>query len=1145
MRGGEGDSSDTAWGGDRPSTWAPESALLATGISDASGSPLPSAALSTCISGSPTAGRARELWEIPGWEVPFQLRRSADRPRGGASGLCRQLVRRLATAMKREMEHRDDTESSENDEVTEILESETTDPEKRKYNDEYHRHSKKRKTVDSLKPPTVQELNMLRETENLFNSNLFRMQIEEMLKEIQMKTKYKNLFNDWLSEFKSYILGLEDLSEYDLADESWLENLTVKPPVCLKPATDNGKFKFVCPEDVTVAGSFNINACLGPMYTIDLHLHIPEAFFNQKTDQINLRFDRKRAFYLTILAESLNGSSLIEEINFVEANGCIFKPLLELKPSGKLGRHVRILLWPVTSPSALVLPRLRPGRGNIRSNWFFQSHISAQSDWTKDGISLGSNSNGPMISDFHEHFEVVFVDASGFCNLCAHMRKEVYMQVKIASAQAVSLLDTSTSQNFQALFMIPVEFVQCHDVIIRFDKDCDLVKSVEKNCTLKQKLDQTGWMLPLLLDLVLPYLEKGLGERVNSIGFLLPKVQRWACCDLPPSPSCISVPLILGLRLNVSQAFERLQRGPGADQPEAEVFRSFWGTLSQLRRFRDGSICEAVLWSPQHPVCEQVVHFVLGNHVGLPQNSYKYFATHTDCFLDAPREVASNLPLGGEAAVQAVITSFDTLTKQLRGLSDMTLSVNTVQGISPLFRYADVFPPVVQRRKKETNSSSNENSLNFSSCKNLPQYHAPVEAVMTLELSGKWPQNLEAVRRLKAAFCVQMAKALRKECKLCAQAHIDFVDIWKDGFVFRIWLAALKEVSLMKQRVDALGVVGYHDTPETMALEQKLVLLPKLTSSLHGLHQQFPGSGPTVCLAKRWLSSQLMGPPHFPDLVIELLVAYLFVSPEPFYPPVQSQLGLLHFLRLVSSTDWLTVPIIVNLNSEFTRERIAELETQFHSSRQSLPPLFLATPYDRSVSQCTRTAPTLQMLMRLGTLASEALKMFQEQLLVSKQPYLLPIFRPNLEEYDVIIKLKIAKLNRIHQSIDPKDTGNFCPLRGYRNQLEEPIPIVDFDPVQFYLAELREGYGNYALFFHDQYGGNIIGVVWKPLITQTQDFKVSLIGGHKPVQKSQMVLNLDAILEDFQIIGSGLVTSVNAKTRRTTNPQEISCRDIT
>lgn len=75
---------------------------------------------------------------------------------------------------------------------------------------------KKRKKTgkDLYKPPTADELNQLRETENLYHSNLFRLEIEEILNEVKLAKKYKTLFNCWFSTLKECIDSIEETKEY-------------------------------------------------------------------------------------------------------------------------------------------------------------------------------------------------------------------------------------------------------------------------------------------------------------------------------------------------------------------------------------------------------------------------------------------------------------------------------------------------------------------------------------------------------------------------------------------------------------------------------------------------------------------------------------------------------------------------------------------------------------------------------------------------------------------------------------------------------------------------------------------------------------------------------------------------------------------
>lgn len=78
---------------------------------------------------------------------------------------------------------------------------------------------KKKKFENNLyKQPTVEELNQLRETENLFHSNLFRLQIEEVLNEVRLKDKYKALFEIWFGKLKAAIESIEETEEVPVSN---------------------------------------------------------------------------------------------------------------------------------------------------------------------------------------------------------------------------------------------------------------------------------------------------------------------------------------------------------------------------------------------------------------------------------------------------------------------------------------------------------------------------------------------------------------------------------------------------------------------------------------------------------------------------------------------------------------------------------------------------------------------------------------------------------------------------------------------------------------------------------------------------------------------------------------------------------------
>jgi len=56
--------------------------------------------------------------------------------------------------------------------------------------------------------------------------------------------------------------------------------------------------------------------------------------------------------------------------------------------------------------------------------------------------------------------------------------------------------------------------------------------------------------------------------------------------------------LTVGLLIDPANAFRPVDMGPAAnDTINAKAFRAFWGNKSEIRRFQDGSIVEAVVWT--------------------------------------------------------------------------------------------------------------------------------------------------------------------------------------------------------------------------------------------------------------------------------------------------------------------------------------------------------------------------------------------------------------------------------------------------------------------------------------------------------------------------------------------------------------------
>ncbi|XP_048360666.1 nucleolar protein 6 [Sphaerodactylus townsendi] len=654
---------------------------------------------------------------------------------------------------------------------------------------------------------------------------------------------------------------------------------------------------------------------------------------------------------------------------------------------------------------------------------------------------------------------------------------------------------------------------------------------------LNELLDHGGNYIAATLPFLLRLLERGLARRILLLTHSLPQVPPWPI-DADPPKHKDSGSLSFGLLLSPDFATSVLEKGPEADRPEAVEFRTFWGQRSELRRFQDGSICEAVLWnaanqSEKRFVPAQVIRHLLQLHMDIPESAICYTGTLLESVIKLGREPAGT----GEEAMMDVVRSYDDLSRKLWNLEGLPLTVTAVQGTHPALRYTDVFPPVPMKPDYAYYAwNKDRESLVPLAAKPCPAYISPMRVICHMEGSGQWPQDKEAIRRIKAAFQLQLAELLHQQHQLLCRPGPTYTDVYKDGYVFRLQVAYHREPQILKEVVTPEGMLKYQDTEESLRLELETLHLPFLTSSLHGLQQQQPAFGSTCRLAKRWVSAQLLSD-SLSEECMDLLVASLFLCPAPYAAPSSPQVGFLRFLHLLTSFDWKNTPLIVNLNAELKDEDYVEIKNNFVAARPHLPVMFIASPRDRQNSVWTKERPSAQMLLRLLVLAQESLRTLEEQLMdPSGNQDVKVAFRPPLDFYDVLIYLNPKQIPRHLQAVDrPAKSFSRGILSSDAAVKTRAFPVVDYDPAQLYLQELREAFGDLALFFYDKHGGEVIGVLWKPSSFAPQPFKASTMRGRMMLMSSSeslMVPNVTAILEDFEVLGEGLVKAVEARTEK-------------
>uniref|UniRef100_A0A8C3SMZ3 Nucleolar protein 6 n=1 Tax=Chelydra serpentina TaxID=8475 RepID=A0A8C3SMZ3_CHESE len=1070
--------------------------------------------------------------------------------------------------------------------------------------------------ADLYKPPTNEELNQLKETENLFHSSLLRLQIEELLKEVTLKEKKKQKIDAFLHEINALLSAVPETPETDLADQSWLPK-DVKVPFLQVPFSVKGKFRFLPPAAVTVVGSYLLGTCIKPEINVDVALTMPRAILQDK-DNLNQRYHRKRALYLAHIAQHLSKEKLFGSVRFTYMNSNHLKPILLLQPQGKDEKLVTVRLYACPAPGFFKPSRLYPSKNNVRTAWFLEQgspgegaaepptphynnsilcdtglesnllflagasagfpgmrdgvallkvwlhqreldkglgclngfvasmlvaylvakhkisqgmsgyqvlrsilQFLATTDLSAAGISLSKDADSslPTLADFHQAFEVVLVDPSGLVNLCADMTASKYKQVQFEAKRSMEVLDDSTVDGFQLLLMTPKPLIRTFDHVFHLKHVSKLQGACKKMQLLNELMDRGGNYVAAALPFVTSLLARGLAERVLLLTHSLPQ---WPISAEPPKHKDAGH-LSFGLLLTPAFAASILERGPEADRPEAAEFRKFWGEKSELRRFQDGAICEAVVWGAEtmcqkRLIPEQIVQHLLW--LGGVPGWFNRICTYK-----------GGGPAGtGEEAMVSIVRSYDDLSRKLWNLEGLPLTVTAVQGTHPALRYTDVFPPTPMKPDYSYHVRiKDKESLLPLPEKPCPAYIAPMKVVCHMEGSGQWPQDKEAIKRVKAAFHLCLAELLSQQHQLLCRPAATHADVYKDGYIFRLQVAYHREPHILKEVVTPEGMLKYRDTEE----------VTQVTSCIHQLQQQHPAFSGTSRLAKRWVRAQLLSD-SLSDECVDLLAASLFLHPAPFTPPSSPQVGFLRFLHLLMAFDWKNSPLIVNLNADLKVADYTEIRNAFVAARPHLPVMFIATPRDKRSSVWTKERPSAQILQRLLVLALESLRALEEQLadpLGSQDGKM--VFRPPLDFYDILIHLNAKQIPRHLEGVDrPAKSFSRGMLKSDALVTTLIFPVVGYDPVQCYLQELREAFGDLALFFYDSHGGEVIGVLWKPSSFEPQPFKASNMKGRMMASLSREELvtvpNVEAILEDFEILGEGLVRSVEARTEKWT-----------
>lgn len=615
----------------------------------------------------------------------------------------------------------------------------------------------------------------------------------------------------------------------------------------------------------------------------------------------------------------------------------------------------------------------------------------------------------------------------------------------------------------------------------------------------------------------------GLGDRIRLLSVQLPPILPWNATA--PQESAKGLRQIqIGLLLDPDNISRTVDRGPSAeDKVGAARFRNFWGEKAELRRFKDGSILESLIWSTSNPkdnVLKLVVAYVVRRHLG--GDAVDILELIGDTY---DRLLPNSVINDRSTHFQPLMIAFESLEKEVRALEGLPLQIRQISAADARLRYSSLRIPALHPFQSQME---------------------PANICIQFEGSARWPDDITAVQRTKIAFLLKIGELLEESTnglitrlglENCNQRllNIAFLDIhYPSGAFFRLRIHHEREVNLLERVLkDASQTTASREETASAfsTYKRDFVHGPIHTQAIRTLSTRFPLLSPSMRLMKKWRDSHMLSS-HLSDELIELLTVRIFVHPYPWSVPGSVMTAFLRTLTFVSKWDWQNEPLIVDFNGEMTSPEIEAINLRFEAWRKIDPAMnrisiFAASNLDPSGITWTEIGPSKVVAARLTSLAKAACGMMKEQG-TNLEPEAL--FVASMTDYDFVIHLN-PRSTRTNSGGKRLSTFKNLPI-----QSDQVKSLSGFDPVQLFLGELRVMYGSNVLFFSNEYGGSLIAGLWNPQ-TGPRPWKVNLPYSTKPIVRTgeedpQISINKAATLHAIARLGGDMISGIELKRAR-------------
>ncbi|PWY65042.1 Nrap protein [Aspergillus heteromorphus CBS 117.55] len=688
-------------------------------------------------------------------------------------------------------------------------------------------------------------------------------------------------------------------------------------------------------------------------------------------------------------------------------------------------------------------------------------------------------------------------------NVLYKMTNWSYASLRREANTTVNMLNESRDDNFDKVFIVKV-----NEPLLKFDRIVKL-PSPDSTNILRNLRNQTS---------IYDVIAEALGDRADHIHIYSDTTEPWAM-EAKTNRKPENKGIFIGLLLNTENAARVVDHGPSAEEKEeAESFRAFWGEKAELRRFKDGSIRESLVWADEASspsIIYQILAYVLRRHFNYTEDDVGYVGDEYD---QKVRQSGGDVFSYSSPSFQLITDAFKAVQKSIQGMDGVPLTVRHLAPASSSLRY----------------TALQIQGAAGTACD-------PADIVLQFESSARWPDDLKAIQMTKAAFLVKIGDFLKSAgvaslCRVGLENESSvilnnaFLDITHTtGVVFRLRIHHDREQLLLERLLKDRGLCSLAKQQLAYSLsayKRQFIQAPRLTQAICTLCTRFPLLSPTIRLVKHWINCHLLAG-HVNEELVELLVVRVFTQPYPWGAPSSVMAGFLRTLHLLSRWDWQQEALIVDFG-ELDKSLIEVIQTRFSAWRSIDPTmntvaLFVASDIDTDgVTWTQHEMPPKVVAARMCSLAKAAMKLVREQgygLAISD------LFKTSLSPYDFIINIRSGLLHE-RSTLSAK-------FRNLREQKSgQPVRL---EIIRSFVRDLQACYSPNIIFFYSGDSCNVIAGLWNPQVLKPKTWTLKLAHSTCPVHPAgskandEVSINCKAILDEISRLGATLVDSIKVQ----------------